>query len=126
MRTTELTGKLAWKRVYDPVESGDGARILVDRLWPRGVKKEDLKLDDWIKSVTPGGELRKWFGHREERWEEFSKRYRKELDALSEEDWKPLLEWVKKGNVTLLTASKNRERHHVLVLIEVLKEKFGA
>ena len=69
------------KRAYDPPERGDGQRFLVERLWPRGMKKEALAVDAWLKEVAPSTALRKWFGHREERWEEFRRRYRHELRA---------------------------------------------
>ncbi|HSH85253.1 MAG TPA: DUF488 family protein, partial [Guyparkeria sp.] len=74
------------KRVYDPVEKGDGCRILVDRLWPRGVKKEDLPHDEWLKTVAPSTELRQWFGHDPERFEEFTARYLRELEQNADLD----------------------------------------
>ncbi|HXZ84328.1 MAG TPA: DUF488 family protein, partial [Myxococcota bacterium] len=78
------------KRAYDPPERGDGQRLLVERLWPRGMKKDALALDAWLKEVAPSTELRKWFGHRVERWQEFRRRYRAELAAHSDA-WRPIL-----------------------------------
>ena len=72
------------KRAYDPPESADGKRILVDRLWPRGVSKSQVKLDDWLKDIAPSTELRKWFGHDPDRWTEFCRRYRAELEGHSD------------------------------------------
>src|SRR5688500_16321768 len=89
------------KRTYDPPARGDGRRILVERLWPRGMKKEAVAADAWIKDVAPSTDLRKWFGHREERWEEFGRRYREELDA-NPAAWEPILEAGRRGTVTLL------------------------
>ena len=89
------------KRTYDPPARGDGRRILVERLWPRGMKKEALAADAWMKEVAPSTELRKWFDHRVERWEEFRRRYRDELNA-NPDAWKPILEAGKRGTVTLL------------------------
>ncbi|WP_221289870.1 DUF488 domain-containing protein [Stygiolobus caldivivus] len=92
------------KRVYDPVEKGDGVRILVDRLWPRGIKKD--KVDVWLKDIAPSEELRTWFGHDPDKWEEFKRRYFEELSKNPKLDI--LLQLIKKGeDVTLLYASKS-------------------
>ncbi len=103
------------KRAYEPPSRGDGARILVDRVWPRGVKKEALKLDLWLKDIAPSAELRKWFGHRPERFPEFSKRYRKELDAnpavVAELD-----ACLRKGRVTLVYGARDTEHNQAVVL----------
>src|SRR5207248_4159668 len=79
------------KRTYDPPARGDGRRILVERLWPRGMRKEAVAADAWMKDVAPSTELRKWFDHRVERWDEFRRRYREELSANSA-TWRPILE----------------------------------
>jgi uncharacterized protein YeaO (DUF488 family) len=107
------------KRTYDPAARGDGQRFLVERLWPRGMKKESLKMDAWLKDVAPSTQLRRWFGHIPERWEEFRKRYRKELSANSEA-WKPLLTASKKGAVTLLYSAHDTEHNGAIVLREFL------
>ncbi|MGB4549271.1 MAG: DUF488 family protein, partial [Syntrophales bacterium] len=72
------------KRIYDPASPGDGRRILVDRLWPRGIRKEDAAIDEWLKELAPSAELRKWFAHDPAKWSEFQKRYRKELQDRSD------------------------------------------
>ena len=89
------------KRTYDPPTRGDGLRILVERLWPRGITKEALAADAWMKEVAPSTELRRWFGHRVERWEEFRRRYREELSR-NPAAWEPILEAERRGTVTLL------------------------
>ncbi|MGP6175137.1 DUF488 domain-containing protein [Corynebacterium sp. A21] len=96
-----------------------GVKILVDRLWPRGIRKEDLGHDEWLKDVAPSPELRKWFGHEEERFAEFARRYREELDA-GNEDVDKLRSLVREGDVTLLYAAKDREINHAVVLADWL------
>jgi uncharacterized protein YeaO (DUF488 family) len=110
------------KRVYDARARADGRRILVERLWPRGVKKEALAADAWMKDVAPSTPLRKWFGHREERWEEFRARYRDELDA-NEEAWRPILDAGKEGPVTLLYSAHDPLHNGALVLRDYLAER---
>ena len=112
-------GKIKIKRIYDEPSDDDGYRILVDRLWPRGVSKDDAKLDEWDKEIAPSSELRKWFDHKEERFEEFSKRYREELKDKENELGK-LREIAKKETLTLLYAAKNSEINQAVVLKEVL------
>ncbi|MGD7003847.1 DUF488 domain-containing protein [Corynebacterium halotolerans] len=92
-----------------------GVRVLVDRLWPRGIKKKDLDHDEWLKDVAPSPELRKWFNHDPERFEEFSRRYEAELDE-GNEDVDKLVSLAEKGDVTLLYAAKDREHNHAVVL----------
>lgn len=99
------------KRVYDPPESTDGLRILVDRLWPRGVSKDDLAMDDWIKEVAPSNDLRRWFGHKPERWEQFLARYFKELED-NQAQLEPLLKLSRTQSVTLLYAAKDTEHNN--------------
>ncbi|MGZ0656836.1 DUF488 domain-containing protein [Coraliomargarita sp. W4R53] len=110
------------KRAYDPPNSADGARILVERLWPRGIKKEDLKLDQWLKEVAPSTELRKWFKHEPDKWPEFQSRYRQELDA-HPEAWQPILDAVAKGPVTLIYSSRDTEHNSTVVLNAYLKSQ---
>lgn len=92
------------KRAYDPADRDDGARILVDRLWPRGVRKDDPKLTLWLKEIAPTAELREWFGHDPARFEEFARRYRSELDANAEVVTR-IEEYLRHGRVTLLYAA---------------------
>lgn len=110
------------KRTYDPPSPGDGKRFLVERLWPRGMTKEAVAADAWIKEVAPSTELRKWFDHRVERWEEFRRRYRDELDA-SPDAWKPLLEAGDHGTVTLLYSAHDAVHNGALVLRDYLVER---
>ena len=113
------------KRVYEPRARGDGRRILVERLWPRGMKKEALHLDAWLKDVAPSTALRKWFDHRVERWEEFQRRYRRELSR-SRNVWLPILEASRRGTVTLLYSAHDPEHNGALVLREHLKKRARA
>lgn len=110
------------KRTYDAPARGDGRRILVERLWPRGVKKHELDADAWLKDVAPSAELRKWFGHRVERWAEFRRRYRKELDA-SPDAWEPILKADRRGNVTLLYSARDVLHNGALALRDYLLTK---
>ena len=110
------------KRVYEKPDEGDGIRVLIDRLWPRGLKKEEAKIDHWMKEIAPSGNLRKWFAHKEEHWQEFKSRYRKELKD-QDELLKQLMDLGKNKKVTLLYAAKDEERNNAQVLLEVLKNK---
>ena len=110
------------KRTYEDRARGDGRRILVERLWPRGMKKEALHADAWLKDVAPSTELRKWFAHQVERWPEFRRRYRKELDA-NPEAWAPILAASQKRTVTLLYSAHDTEHNGAVVLCEYLSEK---
>jgi uncharacterized protein YeaO (DUF488 family) len=110
------------ERVYDAKSKSDGKRFLVDRLWPRGVKKEALKMDDWLKGVAPSDALRRWFNHDPARWKEFQRKYRAELSA-NPENWQPLLEAAKDGNVTLLFSAHDLEHNNAVVLKALLEER---
>ncbi len=110
------------KRVYEPGSRDDGQRILVERLWPRGIRKEDLDADWWRKEVAPSTELRKWYGHRVSRWPEFRQRYREELDG-NEDGWRPILEAARKGRVTLLYSARDVEHNSAVVLRDYLAER---
>lgn len=110
------------KRAYEPPARGDGARILVDRLWPRGMKKETLALDLWLKDIAPSAALRKWFDHRAERFDEFAKRYRRELEA-NDATVAELQPWLRKGRVTLLYGARDPEHNQAVVLREWLLER---
>ena len=107
------------KRTYDPPARGDGRRILVERLWPRGMRKDALAADAWLKDVAPSTELRRWFGHRVERWAEFRRRYRGELRA-KPSAWAPLLDAEKRRPVTLLYSDRDVEHNGASVLRDFL------
>ena len=109
------------KRAYDKPDINDGVRILVDRLWPRGVNKEDLKLDYWLKGVAPSDELRKWFGHDPEKWTEFRRRYSAELEQNSEK-LKPIRDAAEQGTVTLIYGAKDEEYNNAAALKTFLAE----
>lgn len=110
------------KRIYDAVEPADGKRILIDRLWPRGISKEHAQLDDWAKTLTPSNALRKWYHvDTEQRWDEFQQRYTAELEE-QEEDVQALKSLAQKEKVTLLTAAKNAGKSHADVLKRILEQ----
>lgn len=109
------------KRVYEKPSRGDGKRILVDRLWPRGLTKEKASIDLWLKEIAPSTELRKWFGHDPAKWKDFQKRYRQELKS-NKEQVAVLKEQVKKGIVTLVYGAKDEEHNEALVLKEWLSK----
>ncbi len=109
------------KRIYEPVKEKDGYRILIDRLWPRGVSKEKARLDHWLKDIAPSPSLRKWFAHDPAKWEDFKKAYREELRQK-----KQLLQEVRQlekdhGTVTLLYAARDDKHNHAVVLQEELE-----
>lgn len=106
------------KRVYENPEDGDGIRILVDRLWPRGLTKEKASVDLWLKDIAPSTELRKWFGHDPEKWNEFRKRYLAELNE-NKKSVAMLKEQLTKGDVTLIFGAKDEEHNEALVLKEL-------
>lgn len=108
------------KRVYDPVSPEDGYRVLIDRLWPRGIKKTDLQYDEWNKAVAPSNELRKWFHQHTDRFEEFVERYHQELDQ-NADAWKALVKKIQQGNLTLLYSAKDREHNQARVLQSYLE-----
>jgi uncharacterized protein YeaO (DUF488 family) len=112
------------KRTYDAPARGDGRRILVERLWPRGMKKDALDVDAWLKEVAPSPDLRKWFGHRVGRWGEFRRRYRIELDARPDA-WAPILKAEKRGNVTLLFSAHDVLHNGALVLRDYLLDRLA-
>jgi uncharacterized protein YeaO (DUF488 family) len=110
------------KRVYEREESGDGVRYLVERLWPRGVKKTALRIDGWLKDAAPSTELRKWFSHDPAKWEEFRRRYFAELDR-APEAWAPIREAARQGIVTLLYSSHDAEHNNAAALKEYIERK---
>ena len=113
------------KRVYQPPAAADGARFLVDRLWPRGLKKDEVKVKSWIKAVSPGNELRHWFEHDPAKWKEFQRRYFAELDK-KPEAWQPLLEAALDGNITLLFSARDEEHNNAVALKSYLEKGLKA
>jgi uncharacterized protein YeaO (DUF488 family) len=121
-------GLIALARVYDHEDLEKRPRFLVERLWPRGVRRADLHLTDWLKDVGPSDELRRWFGHQPERWDEFRRLYFGELDG-HPEAWKPLCDAADGGDITLLYSSHDEEHNNAVALREYLirrVEKNGA
>ena len=110
---------LKTKRIYDGSSEDDGLRILVDRLWPRGMSKEKAKVDLWLKDVAPSDELRKWFAHDQKKWEQFKHSYHKEL-AHKAKLVNLIMEKSRQGNVTLLYGAKNQELNNAIALKEYL------
>jgi uncharacterized protein YeaO (DUF488 family) len=110
------------KRVYEPTAPTDGVRLLVERLWPRGVRKEKLRLNGWLKEVAPSTELRKWFGHDPARWKEFQRRYWRELDE-HQGALQPILDAHSKGVVTLLFSSHDAVHNNVVALKAYIEGK---
>ncbi len=110
------------KRIYEPPEPGDGYRLLVDRLWPRGVSKESASLDAWMKEVAPSAELRRWFGHDPSRWPEFKRRYAAELgtrqDLVAE-----ILSRARDGPITLIFSARDRDHNQAVALSAYLAAK---
>jgi uncharacterized protein YeaO (DUF488 family) len=113
------------KRAYDPPAASDGRRILVDRVWPRGIARDDLRIDAWLKDLAPSTGLRKWFGHDPKKWDEFRKRYVRELeqrpDALGE-----LVEKARAGHITLVFGAKDTEHNNAVALKEQLERRLNA
>ena len=110
------------KRIYDAPEKSDGVRVLVDRVWPRGITKKAASLDLWIKEVAPSTELRKWFNHDPERWEDFRRRYRRELRKHGKE-LEVLKAQAAKRRVTLLFGARDTEHNQAVVLQEALQSQ---
>lgn len=110
------------KRIYERPEKSDDLRVLVDRLWPRGLTKQKAHIDKWFKEISPSNDLRKWFAHKEEHWDEFKTRYFEELKNKAE-FIKQLKELEKNKIVTLLFSAKDRERNNAVALLEFLKKK---
>ena len=110
------------KRVYEDTESSDGTRFLVERLWPRGIKKEKLKMKAWLKDAAPSQVLRKWYGHDVEKWEEFQRRYRAELES-HPDAWSPILDAARHGDVTLLYSARDVEHNSARVLREFIEQQ---
>lgn len=116
--------KLRIKRIYEASDEADGTRVLVDRVWPRGMTKERAAVDLWLKEIAPSPALRKWFGHDPQRWPEFRSRYRAELDRNTAAVGR-LLELVMKGRVTLLYGAHDVAHNHAVVLMEYMHALSG-
>lgn len=110
------------KRVYEPVSKQDGQRLLVERLWPRGLKKTDAHLDGWLKDIAPSSELRVWFGHDPAKWQTFCRRYFAELDS-KPEVWKPVVAATRHHPVTLVYSSHDIEHNNAVALKQFLEQK---
>ena len=110
------------KRVYEEDDPDDGVRYLIERLWPRGVKKTSLRIDGWLKDAGPTTELRKWFSHDPDKWQEFRRRYFAELDRVPDA-WVPIREAARKGTVTLLYSSHDTEHNNAVALKEYIERK---
>jgi uncharacterized protein YeaO (DUF488 family) len=110
------------KRAYEPADKEDGIRFLVERLWPRGVKKSELPINGWLKDAAPSTELRKWFAHDPAKWPEFQRRYFGELDK-NAGTWKPILEAARHGRVTLIYSSHDTEHNNAVALKQFLERK---
>jgi len=110
------------KRIYDPPEPSDGTRFLVDRLWPRGMKKEVLKLDSWLRDVAPSDVLRRWFAHDPAKWNELRRRYYAELES-NPQTWKPILQAAQQGDVTLIYSARDAEHNNAVALKAFLEER---
>jgi uncharacterized protein YeaO (DUF488 family) len=124
-KRSEITAqRILLHRIYDPEDARGGCRFLVDRLWPRGIKKDSVRLDAWLKEVAPSNELRLWYQHDPDKWEEFKHRYFSELES-KPESWQPLLEALKKGAITLLYSSRETKLNNAEALKEYLEEKIA-
>jgi uncharacterized protein YeaO (DUF488 family) len=112
------------KRVYEQTEPDDGARFLVERLWPRGMRKQSLHMTDWLRDVAPSTELRQWFGHDPAKWTEFRRRYFAELDARPQV-LQPIIEAARQGNVTLIYSARDIEHNNAVVLQSYFRDRQG-
>lgn len=113
--------RIRLKRIYDKPARADGRRVLVDRVWPRGLTKEETQIDDWLKEIAPSTRLRKWFGHDPARWKEFKRRYANELDHRREQVER-LAQQASKRTVTLLFGAKDIEHNNAVALKEYIEK----
>jgi uncharacterized protein YeaO (DUF488 family) len=120
----EIKTMIQLKRAYDAAAKSDGTRYLVERLWPRGVKKESLPVEAWLKNVAPTTELRQWFSHEPSKWPEFRRRYFQELKS-NPQAWQPLLAAARRGRVTLVYSSHDTEHNNAVALKEFLEQHLG-
>jgi uncharacterized protein YeaO (DUF488 family) len=119
---THQRDRISLKRAYDSASRTDGTRFLVERLWPRGVPKAQLHVDEWLKEVGPSTALRKWFGHDPEKWSEFRRRYFRELDSRPEA-WQPIVSAARRGRVTLVYSSHDTQHNNAVALQEYVRTK---
>lgn len=118
-------GARVWiRRAYEEPTRNDGYRVLIDGLWPRGVSKDEIAVDEWMRDIAPSSELRKWFGHDPARWEEFRERYRSELEAHGEL-LDQLVECARRGRVTLVFGARDAEHSNARVLRELIEERLS-
>ena len=117
-----MTAMLKLKRAYDPAAEADGTRILVERLWPRGLSKAKVRVDTWLKEVAPSTDLRKWFGHDPEKWPQFRERYFRELDERPDA-WQPIVSNARRGLVTLIYSSHDTVHNNAVALQEYLRAR---
>ena len=110
------------KRAYDPVSRTDGTRLLVERLWPRGLSRAQLHVDAWIKEVSPSTDLRKWFSHDPEKWSGFRTRYFRELDS-HPDAWRPIVSAARRGTVTLVYSSHDEQHNNAVALMDYVRAK---
>ncbi|GIW82909.1 MAG: hypothetical protein KatS3mg105_4716 [Gemmatales bacterium] len=115
-------GSIQLKRVYEPPDPGDGCRVLVERLWPRGLSKEKARIDVWLKQIAPSTELRKWFAHDPAKWDEFQRRYEAEL-ADNADGVSQLMDLIQKGTVTLVYAASDTQHNSAVVLKRFLETR---
>jgi uncharacterized protein YeaO (DUF488 family) len=116
-------GEVLISRIYDH-EPARGRLFFVERLWPRGVRREELSAGEWVKDVAPSAELRRWYGHEVDKWEEFRRRYVAELDE-NPEAWRPLLDAASSGDVTLVYSARDRDHNSALVLRDYLLDRLA-
>jgi uncharacterized protein YeaO (DUF488 family) len=110
------------KRAYEPPSRADGYRVLIDRIWPRGVSKEEASLDEWARELAPSSELRRWFGHEPAKFDEFRRRYRAELSG-HEEKLRELARRGRRGSLTLVYSARDTEHNDAVVLAEMLRRR---
>lgn len=112
------------KRAYEAPAPGDGYRVLVDGLWPRGLSKEKLKIDEWMRDIAPSARLRKWYGHKPEKWQQFRERFRAELTKSPHRELlQQLTARARRGKVTLVFGARDAERSNAAVLAELVQER---
>ncbi len=124
----DTEGGIAVKRVYEDPSATDGRRVLVDRLWPRGLSREAARIDDWMRDIAPSAALRQWFAHDPDRWVDFERQYREELDQSAEAAvlLDALAGRCRRGPVTLVYAARDTDHNNAVVLRKILRERLGS